>query len=281
MKTFFRSFWLLFLLPLLLPAQDFKNVMEALQKVETNLRTLIEDERAARKSENAAILAKLAQIGGGKSEAVKSAPESKNSHSTEFAPLIKRLQEGNLRYVKNDPAPKNVKILRSALVKGQKPFVTVLTCSDSRVPPEMIFDESLGQVFVIRVAGNVADSAGIGSIEYAAEHLHTGLLLVLGHESCGAVKATIEGGEVPPNIGSLVWRLQPAVREAKAKGLKEKELLSSAVEQNVQQQIAWIMGNSAVIAKMADEGEVKVIGGIYDLETGAVRFLDTKETAVR
>ena len=105
---------------------------------------------------------------------------------------LARLMNGNARFVKGQHRPANYKRERAELTKGQRPYAIVLSCSDSRVPPEIVFDESLGKLFVVRVAGNVVDPIALGSIEYAAEHLHSKLLFVLGHESCGAVKATVE-----------------------------------------------------------------------------------------
>src|SRR4030095_8217804 len=108
---------------------------------------------------------------------------------------------------------------------------------DSRLSPEIIFDESQGRLFVIRTAGHVVDPVALGSIEYAVEHLHVNLLLILGHESCGAVKATISGGEAPPNIKALLNRIKPAVDKVRAEGIAESELLKAAVRENVRYQM--------------------------------------------
>ncbi|MBK7258284.1 MAG: hypothetical protein IPI01_10895 [Ignavibacteriae bacterium] len=114
---------------------------------------------------------------------------------------VARLLNGNRRFVEGRTAARDFVHERPALTAGQHPYAIILTCSDSRVPPELLFDESLGQLFVVRDAGNVVDSVVLGSIEYAAEHLHAGLLIVLGHEACGAVNATIKGGDVPRTSG--------------------------------------------------------------------------------
>ncbi len=116
---------------------------------------------------------------------------------------------------------------RPELAEGQHPYAIVLACADSRVAPELIFDESLGKLFVVRVAGNVADPVVLGSIEYAVEHLHANLLMVLGHENCGAVKATIGGGAFPPNIEALIKRITPAVDKVRVQRLDEKMVLGA------------------------------------------------------
>ncbi len=184
-----------------------------------------------------------------------------------------RLTEGNKRFVSGSVKQKDLAAQRTATANGQTPFAIVVTCSDSRVPPEMIFDESIGQLFVVRLAGNVVDSLALGSIEYAVEHLHSHTLVVLGHESCGAVKATIEGGTVPPNIASIVRRIAPAVEKARGKKVVESELLSESVKENVHEQIRRSMSMSPILFDAMMKGELLVLGGFYDLASGKVRFL--------
>ncbi|MFZ4620423.1 MAG: carbonic anhydrase [Bacteroidota bacterium] len=184
-----------------------------------------------------------------------------------------RLTEGNKRFVSGSLKRKDLSSQRAATANGQTPFAIVVTCSDSRVPPELIFDESIGQLFVIRLAGNVVDSLALGSIEYAVEHLHAHTLVILGHESCGAVKATIAGGTVPPNIGSIVRRIAPAVAKVREKKTEEKELLSECIKENVHGQIGLTMKMSPILFDAMVKGELLVLGGIYDLASGKVRFL--------
>lgn len=186
----------------------------------------------------------------------------------------KLLEAGNLRYVGSAFKSKDFRKDREEQSKGQKPYAIVLTCADSRVPPELIFDEGPGQIFVIRVAGNVVDEIVLGSIEYAAEHLHAQLLLVLGHTACGAVKATIQGGTFDKNIGSLVDRINPAVEVAKTKSADQSMILPMAIEENVELQSTEALHNSKILEELAEEGKFKILGGIYSIETGEVQFFE-------
>jgi carbonic anhydrase len=161
---------------------------------------------------------------------------------------------------------------RAQLAKGQQPYAIVLTCSDSRVCPEILFDESLGKLFVIRVAGNVVDPIVLGSIEYAAEHLGSKLLVVLGHTSCGAVKATIAGGNIPPNIQRIADCISPAVEKTRAKHLDEKSLLDESVNENVREQLQRIRSGSTTLAEMEEKKELQILGAIYDIESGKTSF---------
>ena len=138
------------------------------------------------------------------------------------------LMEGNARFVSGDLAPKNFPERRTELVSGQSPFVTVVTCSDSRVPPELIFDQGLGDIFVIRVAGNVMDPVVLGSVEYGVEHLHTPLLVILGHQCCGAVTAATEGG-AEGNIESIMTEIEPAVEIASSTRSDPVRFISQAI----------------------------------------------------
>src|SRR5205085_9309530 len=139
--------------------------------------------------------------------------------------------QGNDRYVRGQPKPKDYAKERVRLAKGQQPYAIVLTCSDSRVPPELVFDESLGKLFVVRVAGNVTDPVALGSVEYAAVVEAARLLVVLVHESCGAVKATLKGDPQPPNIEAIVRKIQPAADRAKARGLGPEATLKLAIRE--------------------------------------------------
>lgn len=182
--------------------------------------------------------------------------------------LIRKLSEGNARFVAGKLTQKDLPARRAELVVGQKPWCIVLSCSDSRVVPEYIFDTSLGELFVVRTAGNVADPIGLGSIEYGAEHLHAPLLLVLGHESCGAVGACCDGqgkgGE--GHITDIVKAVGPAAEKAGFDKVK-------AVEENVRCTMTDLPGRSKILAHLLHEKKLSIVGGVYSLSTGRVRFL--------
>jgi len=163
---------------------------------------------------------------------------------------------------------------RAELTKSQHPFATIVSCSDSRVPPEIVFDEGLGDLFVVRVAGNVINDESLGSIEYSVDHLGVRLVLVLGHQSCGAVKAAKETiaakGKAPGHIQSLVTAIKPAV-EATVNGD-----LDATIKANVKHVADALRSSTPILKGKVDSGEMKVIGGYYNLDTGAVSFLDEK-----
>src|SRR6266436_6545037 len=163
---------------------------------------------------------------------------------------------------------------RAELTKSQHPFAVIVSCSDSRVPPEIVFDQGLGDLFIFRVAGNVIDDHGLGSIEYAVDHLNVRLIVVLGHQSCGAVQAAKETiaakGKAPGHIESLVTAIKPAV-EATAKGD-----LEATIKANVKDVVQALRSSTPILKAKVDSGEIQVIGGYYSLDTGAVTFLDEK-----
>src|SRR6266576_3479183 len=163
---------------------------------------------------------------------------------------------------------------RAELTKTQHPFAVILSCSDSRVPPEIVFDQGLGDLFVVRVAGNVIDDHGLGSIEYAVDHLGARLIVVLGHQSCGAVKAAKETiaakSKAPGHIQSLVTAIRPAV-EATA-----KDDLDTTIKANVKNVVQALRSSTPILKAKVDSGDIRVIGGYYSLDTGAVTFLEGK-----
>lgn len=188
---------------------------------------------------------------------------------------LARLLDGNRRFLKGEAAHPNAGAGRRAeLAAGQAPFAAVLTCSDSRVPPELLFDQGLGDIFTVRVAGNIAGSSEQGSIEYAAEHLATPVIMVLGHTSCGAVKATAAGGHVEGHLASVVKGIEPAVKAVKARGARGPELAAEAVEENVRLNALALLRKNPVVRKLAADGKVKVVPAVYDISTGEVRLLD-------
>ena len=182
------------------------------------------------------------------------------------------LMEGNGRFVSGDLAPKNFPERRTELVSGQSPFVTVVTCSDSRVPPELIFDQGLGDIFVIRVAGNVMDPVVLGSVEYGVEHLHTPLLVILGHQCCGAVTAATQGG-AEGNIESIMIEIEPAVEIACGTNMTGSDLVEEAIDENIDLVIKNVLDRSPITKELVEEGELVILGAKYSLETGEVAVL--------
>jgi len=158
---------------------------------------------------------------------------------------------------------------------GQHPFATVLSCSDSRVPVEVLFDSGIGDIFVVRVAGNVADTDETGSIEYGVDHLGTPVLVVLGHTRCGAVTAVAQGAKLHGCIPALVENIEPAVAKAKATHpeLTGDALVEEAVKANVWQAIDDVLKLSEAVRNRAKNGTVKIVGAIYDIESGKVNWM--------
>jgi len=199
---------------------------------------------------------------------------SSASHPAETsaeAPPFEVLMAGNQRYMQGHPLNvQNTYDERPQLVAGQNPIAIVVGCSDSRVPPEIVFDQGLGKLFVIRVAGNVLDDHALGSIEYAAEHLHTHLIVVLGHDKCGAVQAAVSGGELPGHMQSFVQSIQPAVEEARK---YPGDLLDLAIDANVRYVVKQLKTSQPILAHLVDTGELKVAGTRYKLATGEVQIL--------
>lgn len=183
------------------------------------------------------------------------------------------LLAGNQRFAADASLHPRQAADRRAKVSGvQQPFATILTCSDSRVPPEIIFDCGLGDLFVVRVAGNVLDDVVLGSVEYAAEHLGVSLVMVLGHSHCGAVTAAVQGGHPHGHIGSLTELLRPAVERAAA---ASQDLVEAAVVANVALTVAELRGAEPILAELIAADRLRVVGAHYDLDTGLVTLLDT------
>lgn len=183
---------------------------------------------------------------------------------------LRYLKEGNERFATDQLAAlgKSLNILRQHTVDGQQPFACVLACADSRVPVELIFDQTIGHLFVARVAGNFLTPEIIGTLEYGAVILGTKVILVLGHSSCGAVTATMKGDAVPGQISSLFSYIRPAV--AKANGDIE-----TAVKENARIQAGLLADSSPVLAERVKEGKLKIVAGYYDLATGRVSLLES------
>jgi carbonic anhydrase len=181
------------------------------------------------------------------------------------------LMEGNKRFVAGKPNARQLVGLRKSLAKVQHPNVVVLTCSDSRVPPELLFDQSLGDLFVVRTAGNVADQIGVGSIEYAVEHLGSSVLVVLGHTKCGAVTAACSGDEMPTsNLKAIMEKIDPAVSRARKTGVDGDALVEAAIKENVHQSAKNVLAHSEILRRFMDEGRLTVFEAEYQLDTGEV-----------
>ena len=183
---------------------------------------------------------------------------------------IERLKEGNLRFIKNEPLKKNFLKRRGELLEGQTPFATIITCSDSRVVPEYIFDTNLGDLFIVRVAGNITDKSVLGSIEYGVIHCHTHLLVILGHSKCGAVTAACRRTtEEDNNIDYIVDKIKPALTKVPDKNIEK------TIEENVKCVIEDFLQNSPTIKKLKESGKVKIVGMKYQLETGEIKILES------
>ena len=200
------------------------------------------------------------------------------------AEALERLREGNRRFVagafSRDALATPAR--RGELAGGQIPFAVILGCSDSRVPAEIVFDQGLGDLFVVRVAGNVVAPSQIGSVEFAAARFGTSLAVVLGHSQCGAVLATLEelarpGGSRSPNLASIVGRIRPSVEPLLAAnaGTEPDALVRLCVRANVRAAVEKLMSGSELLAPLVQAGSLLVVGAEYSLETGAVEFLDS------
>ena len=184
---------------------------------------------------------------------------------------LTELKSGNERHVAHRyQHPHENKDRQRQLVSGQQPHAEILSCSDSRVPPEIVFDQGLGDLFIVRVAGNVASDTELGSLEYGAEHLHIPLLVVLGHQSCGAVTAAVQGGPLEAHIAALVNLIKPAVE--KSQGMPG-DPVANAVRTNVEMVVKQLRSSTPILSELVAHGKLRIIGGVYSLETGEVTWL--------
>ena len=189
------------------------------------------------------------------------------------ARALDALKEGNKRFRAGTSVQKNLLTKVKATAAGQYPFAVVLSCMDSRVPVETIFDQSFGDLFSIRVAGNVVNVDNLGSLEYAAKVIGVKLIVVLGHTSCGAIKGAIDNVKLG-NLTELVAKIQPAIAASGSGTSKDHAYVDKVGEQNVQLAMKEIREKSPVVKEMLDSGAVRMVGGMYDLETGAVTFYE-------
>lgn len=188
---------------------------------------------------------------------------------------LQRLVDGNARYAANTPAIKDFSAGRAARVAKQYPFAAILSCADSRVAPELAFDQGPGELFVVRVAGNFVDDDGLASLEYGVKFLGVPLIMVLGHTNCGAVDATIkvvkENAKLPGHLPGLVRAIKPAVEAAKK--ANTGNLLDEAIVENVRYNVGRLNKAKPIVSALVAEGKVKVVGGRYDLATGKVSLV--------
>ncbi len=202
------------------------------------------------------------------------------------AEVLALLQQGNARYVESLTSTDLITQKRPELVSVQDPLAIILGCSDARVPVEIVFDQGLGELFVIRVAGNIVAPSQIGSVEFAAEAFNTKLVVVLGHSQCGAVTACVDALINPeqnysPNLQSIVDRIRPSVYNlhelatANGQDADADELVERAIRANVRMSVSQLKHGSRILEDLVSSGQLLIVGAEYDLETGKVRFLDS------
>ena len=183
---------------------------------------------------------------------------------------LQKLMDGNKRFVQQKQRNPNQTTARlTQVAEGQEPFAAILSCADSRVPPEIVFDQGLGDLFVVRDAGNIATPEEIGSIEFGAAVLGAKVLMVIGHSACGAVKATIKGDAVPGQIGSILEAIKPALANVTGEG---DEKLENAIKANVMLQMRRMQA-SPVLQQLVTAGKLKIVGAYYDLDTGVISLI--------
>lgn len=180
---------------------------------------------------------------------------------------LQRILEGNKRFVAERRQNLQTRSRLQATAVAQYPFAAILSCADSRVPSEIVMDQGLGDLFVARVAGNVATESCIGSLEFASAVLGTQLIMVIGHERCGAVAAAVKGDPLPGRIGIFVEQIKPAVRSVQGKA---GDLVDNAVVANVKYQVNALKETSSILSNLIAEGKLKIVGARYDLDTGAL-----------
>lgn len=184
---------------------------------------------------------------------------------------LAKLMTGNARFAKGSVShPNQGGGRRAEVAKGQKPFAIVVGCSDSRTSPEIVFDQGLGDVFVTRLAGSIVDDAALGSIEYGVDHLGASVIVVLGHERCGAVDAAMKGGKAPGKIGSVVKPILPAIAAVKKSG---NPTLDAAIDENARRTAAGLTARSRILSDRVKAGTLKIVAARYDLDSGRVTLV--------
>ena len=183
---------------------------------------------------------------------------------------LARVVEGNKRFVEDKRQNLQARLRLQETAIAQYPFASILSCADSRVPAEIVLDQGLGDLFVVRVAGNVASQTAIGSLEFSTAVLGTQLILVVGHERCGAVVAAVEGNPLPGRMGIFVEEIKPAVRLVRGKA---GDAVENSVVANVQYQVEKLKETSTILSNLIREGKLKIVGGRYDLDSGALTIV--------
>lgn len=184
---------------------------------------------------------------------------------------LNKLREGNERFATGVSSHPNQTVdYREEISSLQSPFALVLTCNDSRIAPELVFDQGLGDLSVIRIGGNIINDHIIGTVEYVLEHLNTSLIIVMGHTHCGAVTVAASAGTARAHIQTFIDEIKPAVEEARQ---MEGNLVDNAVVLNVKRSVEKLKSSKPFIKMMVDEGQVDIVGAVYDMETGRVEFL--------
>ncbi len=204
---------------------------------------------------------------------------------------LERLRDGNTRFVAGAPRHPHLTAatLRDTSEHGQHPFATIVACSDSRVPVELLFDQGVGDLFVIRVAGNVIGVDETGSVEYAIEHLDTPIVVLLGHEQCGAVTAAVEGGQDTPCIMELLRHIKPAVDATRPDeggpgegGPDASTWVAQAVRENARQGVRDLLRSSEIARERVEHGDLQIVPAVYDITCGEIEWLDQEtESATR
>ena len=198
---------------------------------------------------------------------------------------LEMLKQGNARFVENVQNPQSTLLASNALTHVHEPFAIILGCSDARVPAEIVFDQGLGDLFVIRVAGNVVAPSQIGSVEFAAEKFGTKLVVVLGHSHCGAVTACVEtlinpDQQFSPNLRSIVDRIRPSVYNlheiytANGQDIDAQELINRGIKANVRMSVTQLKHGSRILEDAVNNGSLIIVGAVYDLDTGKVNFIE-------
>lgn len=198
---------------------------------------------------------------------------------------LEMLKQGNARFVENVQNPQSTLLASNALTHVHEPFAIILGCSDARVPAEIVFDQGLGDLFVIRVAGNVVAPSQIGSVEFATEKFSTKLVVVLGHSHCGAVTACVEtlinpDQQFSPNLRSIVDRIRPSVYNlheiytANGQDIDAQELINRGIKANVRMSVTQLKHGSRILEDAVNNGSLIIVGAVYDLDTGKVTFIE-------
>ena len=196
---------------------------------------------------------------------------------------LKQLKEGNLRYIEAEINGKKIDrtVVQHEVLLTQKPSAIILGCSDSRVPAEAVFDQGVGDLFIVRIAGNIVAPSQIGSIEFACQQFGTQLIVVLGHTGCGAISATIgsllgDPGEISPNLAAIVDRISPAVQPiiSKVDGDDREDILNKAIRANINYSAQQLESGSEILRDLVKQKKLTIVGAEYSIESGRVEFLD-------